>query len=229
MAHRIKPLLGFDEAISSNKQTGLPFRFKDYVQFVDWIGRAVRADKRGVINNKMPVQTYCQTTVPREGKGRKDRFVPISPRALEWLQRYLDEVRIGFAIEPDSQNVFLEKNGQPLLPDRLSRLVTKYIKQADTDNSGSCHLFCHTVATLMMDNGADIRFIQQMLGHASINTTEIYTHVSIVKLKQIHEMAHPTMRRPQQAETESEATEEALLLALEEEKVDDESLCCYSC
>ncbi|MBL4865527.1 MAG: site-specific tyrosine recombinase XerC [Pseudomonadales bacterium] len=159
----------------------------------------------------------------RQGKGKKDRFVPISERAIEWLKKYLDEVRIGFAIEPDPQNIFLEKNGQPITPDRLSRLVTKYIKQADIGKSGSCHLFRHTVATLMMDNGADIRFIQQMLGHASILTTEIYTHVSIVKLKQVHELTHPTMHRQRQIEREPEATKEVLLSTLDEESEEEQS------
>ena len=147
-----------------------------------------------VVNlSRADVHTDRGVLAVRQGKGKKDRFVPVSERATQWITKYLDEVRTGFAIEPDPQNVFLEKNGQPLTPDRLSRLVTKYIKQADIGKSGSCHLFRHTVATLMLDNGADIRFIQQMLGHASILTTEIYTHVSIVKLKQIHEMTHPTM------------------------------------
>ena len=102
--------------------------------------------------------------------------------------------------------------------------ILAIIKQADIGKSGSCHLFLHTVATLMMDNGADIRFIQQMLGHASILTTEIYTHVSIVQLKQIHEMTHPTMHRQRQTEAEPEATEEALLSTLSEEKMEDESI-----
>ena len=175
-----------------------------------------------VVNlSRADVHTDRGVLAVRQGKGKKDRFVPISQRATEWIKKYLDEVRIGFAIEPDPQNVFLEKNGQPLTPDRLSRLVTKYIKQADIGKSGSCHLFRHTVATLMMDNGADIRFIQQMLGHASINTTEIYTHVSIVKLKQIHDMTHPTMHRQRHAEIEPEATEEALLSTLDEEQEEE--------
>ena len=69
----------------------------------------------------------------------------------------------------------------------------------------------------MLDNGADIRFIQQMLGHASINTTEIYTHISIVKLKQLFELTHPTMHKPKTQKVEVEATEEELLAALEQE------------
>ncbi|MGS2724886.1 site-specific tyrosine recombinase XerC [Porticoccus sp. GXU_MW_L64] len=157
----------------------------------------------------------------RQGKNKKDRFVPISERAVIWLQRYLDEVRPGFALEPDEGVVFLEPTGLPLLPDKLSRIVTKYIKQADIGKNGSCHLFRHTVATLMLDNGADIRFIQQMLGHASIQTTQIYTQVSIVKLKQIHDMTHPAMHRERQESDEPEATEEELLTTLEMESDDE--------
>ena len=77
---------------------------------------------------------------------------------------------------------------------------------------------------LMLDNGADIRFIQQMLGYASIGTTEIYTHVSTVKLKQIYELTHPTIHRQRQTEIEPEATEEALLSTLDEEKMEDEGM-----
>jgi integrase/recombinase XerD len=157
----------------------------------------------------------------RQGKGKKDRFVPISERASGWITRYLNEVRTGFAIEPDPQNVFLERVGLPINPDRLSRLVTKYIKQADIGKKGSCHLFRHTVATLMLDNGADIRFIQQMLGHVSIGTTEIYTHVSIVQLKKVHNMTHPTMHGRHKEKAEPEATEDDLLATLEEESKED--------
>ncbi len=144
---------------------------------------------------------------------------------MDWIIKYLEEVRPDFAIplhnERDPHNLFLDKTGQPLNPDQLSRLVSKYIKHANTGKSGSCHLFRHTVATLMMDNGADIRFIQQMLGHASILTTEIYTHVSIVKLKQVHEMTHPTMHRQQQRKDERAATKEELLSTLDEESDDE--------
>ena len=157
----------------------------------------------------------------RQGKGKKDRFVPISERAIGWLKRYLEDVRIGFAIEPDPENVFLEKTGLPITADRLSRLVTKYIKQADVGKTGSCHLFRHTVATLMLDAGADIRFIQQMLGHVSIGTTEIYTHVSIVQLKKVHEMTHPTMQGRRKDQSEPEATEDDLLEVLEAESEED--------
>jgi len=162
----------------------------------------------------------------RQGKGKKDRFVPIGERAIEWLQHYLEAIRPGFVVEPDSQQIFIEANGLPLTPDRLSRLVSKYIKQADIGKTGSCHLFRHTVATLMLDNGADIRFIQQMLGHAHLQTTEIYTHVSIVKLKQIYAVTHPAKRTQKKQRDDClpiENERAALLDALDSEReADDE-------
>ena len=108
----------------------------------------------------------------RLGKGKKDRFVPIGDRALLWISKYLNEVRPLFAMEPDPMNVFIEPDGQLLTPDKLTRLTRKYIEQSGVNKSGACHLFRHSVATLMLENGADIRFIQQMLGHAKLATTE---------------------------------------------------------
>jgi integrase/recombinase XerD len=70
-------------------------------------------------------------------------------------------------------------------------LVREHVEQANIGKKGACHMFRHTMATLMLEGGADIRFIQQMLGHADLNSTEIYTHVAIRKLKQIHAATHP--------------------------------------
>ena len=74
---------------------------------------------------------------------------------------------------------------------RLTQMVREYVDAADIGKRGSCHLFRHTMATLMLENGADVRFIQAMLGHAKLETTQIYTQVSIRKLKEIHEATHP--------------------------------------
>ena len=95
--------------------------------------------------------------------------------------------------------------------------MKKYVKMANIDKVGSCHLFRHTMATLMLNNGADIRFIQQMLGHSQLSTTEIYTHVAIHKLKEIHNLTHPAKL---EREDEPEITEDALfdLLATEEDE-----------
>jgi len=127
----------------------------------------------------------------RQGKGKKDRVIPIGDRAAAWVEKYLREVRPNLVTEPYDRTVFLSNAGEPFCLDHLSNLVRDYVDKANIGKRGACHLFRHSMATLMLENGADIRFIQQMLGHADLNTTQIYTHVSIRKLKEIHTATHP--------------------------------------
>jgi integrase/recombinase XerD len=126
----------------------------------------------------------------REGKGRKDRVVPIGRRALFWLDRYQREVRPRLVIPPDSGAVFLSVEGT-ISNCMLTTLMHGYVKAADLGKKGSCHLFRHTMATHMLEGGADIRFIQQMLGHSELTSTQIYTHVSIDQLRHVHATTHP--------------------------------------
>lgn len=126
----------------------------------------------------------------RQGKGKKDRFIPIGERALAWVQKYLADVRPELETA-DIHTLFLDEAGQKMDPHRISRAVRAYVERSGVNKRGRCHLFRHTMATLMLENGADIRFIQQMLGHSMLSTTEIYTHVSILKLKQVHTLTHP--------------------------------------
>jgi integrase/recombinase XerD len=89
--------------------------------------------------------------------------------------------------------------------------VKRYLLAAGIDKPGSCHLFRHAMATQMLENGADIRFIQAILGHAQLTTTEIYTHVSIAKLKEIHALTHPAERPRVRGYEPDEATQNQLL------------------
>ena len=161
----------------------------------------------------------------RQGKGKKDRFVPIGERALVWVEKYRDDVRPLHALPAGADNLFLEITGIKIDPHVVGRAVKKYVKQSGIEKTGSCHLFRHTMATLMLENGADIRFIQQMLGHALLSTTEIYTHVAIHKLKQIHTLTHPgkLAKRKQPEPLTDEITAEELLAQLAEESEDEES------
>jgi len=127
----------------------------------------------------------------REGKGKKDRMVPIGERALSWLRKYIDDVRPSLVCSLSGKHLFLTEYGEPLLPKHLSYRVRSHIRKADIGLSGSCHIFRHSMATLMLENGADIRFIQRMLGHASLESTEVYTHVSVAQLKKVHKLTHP--------------------------------------
>ncbi|MEO0811247.1 MAG: site-specific tyrosine recombinase XerC [Myxococcota bacterium] len=154
------------------------------------------------------IELERSTVLIRKGKGRRERVVPLGARALAWVERYLSEVRPGLAPEPDGGTLFLTAAGEEFSPNRMSDLVSGYITQADIGKRGSCHVFRHTVATLMLENGADIRFIQAMLGHAKLDTTQIYTQVSIRKLQEIHAATHPArVKRREEgiAETDAES------------------------
>jgi integrase/recombinase XerD len=170
----------------------------------------------------------------RQGKGKKDRFVPIGERAVLWLEKYLADVRPELETT-DINTLFLDESGEKMDRDKLSRGVRLYIEKAGVNKQGRCHLFRHTMATLMLENGADIRYIQQMLGHANLATTEIYTHVSILKLKQIHTLTHPAklpegkaealheiVRARQTSDESDPPTAAAVLAALDEEAAEED-------
>jgi integrase/recombinase XerD len=89
----------------------------------------------------------------------------------------------------------LTTTGGRFAPDVLSRTVTAYVRAGAPEKPGSCHLFRHTTATLMLDAGADVRYISEMLGHRKLETTMIYTRVSVAKLREVHAATHPAERR----------------------------------
>ena len=156
-----------------------------------------------------------------KGKGKKARVVLIGERALAWVNKCLDEVRDELLIDPSVTTLFITYHGYGFHPNKLTAVIRDCIKQADIGKSGSCHIFRHTMATHMLENGAGVRFIQEMLGHACLDTTQCYTHVSISKLKEIHTATHPAkMMRAMHQEQEAELDEEGLLSVLiaEEEK-----------
>jgi integrase/recombinase XerD len=156
----------------------------------------------------------------RQGKGRKDRIVPIGERAMAWVRKYLDEGRPLVVTEPDDGWLFLNEDGEPIGPSWLSHIVRTYVDAANIGKRGSCHLFRHTMATLLLEGGADIRVIQEILGHASLETTQVYTRVSIQQLKAVHSMAHPAhLEKPA---THDEGARADLLAGLDAEKEDDD-------
>jgi integrase/recombinase XerD len=137
------------------------------------------------------------TLMIRLGKGSKDRVVPIGERALLWITKYLDDVHPRLVGPRDDGTLFLTDYGEAFEKNRLGDLVKRLIAHAGVTAHGACHLFRHACATHMLENGADIRFIQALLGHAELSTTQIYTQVSIVKLKAIHAATHPArVKRP---------------------------------
>lgn len=134
------------------------------------------------------------TVMVRQGKGMRDRVVPIGEHAVQWVEKYLFDVRPHLVSGLDEGALFLSVYGRGLSGDTLSRLVASYIRKAGIGKTGSCHLFRHTMATLMLQNGADIRIIQEILGHQSVKTTQIYTRINISHLKEVHKRTHPENR-----------------------------------
>lgn len=158
------------------------------------------------------LDTVACTVMVRQGKGRKDRFIPIGERAAHWVGRYLVEVRPSLVVEQNDWTLFLTDYGEPYAGGRLSDLVKRYMLLAGF-TQGSCHSLRHACATHMLENGADLRFIQALLGHADLSTTEIYTHVAIGKLQAVHAATHPaaqgkTARQDLLALLDAEAGEE---------------------
>jgi integrase/recombinase XerD len=147
------------------------------------------------------------TVIIRQGKGQKDRMVPVGERAILWIEKYLREVRPALVVAPDPGALFLTSYGEPFGPSRLTQLVGGIVRGAGIGKTGACHLFRHTMATLMLEGGADIRFIQQMLGHARLTSTEIYTQVSIRALQAIHAATHPGARLRRDAPDRDDASE----------------------
>lgn len=141
------------------------------------------------------------TVFIRQGKGRRDRYVPMGASAVHWVKRYCAEVRpmiagqAGQASQARGQAttwaLFLTDYGESFEKGRLTDMVSRHLRRIGVEH-GSCHALRHACATHMLEAGADLRFIQVLLGHADLNTTQIYTHVAIGKLVQVHAQTHPS-------------------------------------
>jgi integrase/recombinase XerD len=158
----------------------------------------------------------------REGKGKRDRVVPIGERAAAWVDKYLHEARPQLLVG-DTEALFLTDYGEPMTPEYVAECVRRYMHFAGVKKPGACHLFRHACATHMLENGADTRFIQALLGHADLGTTQIYTRVSIDKLREIHDATHPAkLHRGAKEPRRESSSAESVLAALEAEDDSDD-------
>ncbi len=140
----------------------------------------------------------------RQGKCDKDRFVPLGERTLAWIERYREQVRPQLEISAQERALFLTGFGGRFSPDSLTIWLRGLLNQIGVVQEGSCHLLRHSCATHMLEGGADIRYIQQMLGHNSLETTQIYTQVDIRQLSEVHARTHPAAKLPSVAESSTE-------------------------
>lgn len=125
------------------------------------------------------------------GKGSKERYVPIGRLALEWLTVYLERVRPQLVSKESGEIVFLNRRGTPLTRQGFWKILKQYGLRAGIDKALTPHTMRHSFATHLLENGADLRAVQEMLGHQDISTTQIYTHVSRARLRPVYDRAHP--------------------------------------
>jgi len=126
------------------------------------------------------------------GKGSKERLVPIGKSALKWIAKYLNEVRGNLSKQGSGQDVlFLNARGRPMSRMAVWNIVRTYTTKSGIKKEVHPHTFRHSFATHLLEGGADLRAVQEMLGHSDISTTQIYTHIDREYLKEVHKTFHP--------------------------------------
>ena len=151
--------------------------------------------KNELLNLLLPDVDYGQGFLRiNSGKGDKDRVVPIGRIACKYLENYIKSVRPSLIRNPYDNHLFLSMRGTRLSKTMLATIIERYTHKARIKKHVTPHTFRHTCATLMLRNKANIRHIQELLGHASLESTQIYAHVSITDLKEVHSKCHPRER-----------------------------------
>jgi integrase/recombinase XerD len=125
------------------------------------------------------------------GKGNKERVVPVGSKAVEAMERYLESGRPQLVTPKSPANVFLTRRGTPFAHVTLWLRIKQRVRRAGIARNVTPHMLRHSFATHLLENGADLRVIQELLGHASISTTEVYTHVTGQRLRDVHKKFHP--------------------------------------
>ena len=142
-------------------------------------------------NARLEDFNFEQRIVRVTGKGNKTRLVPVGRKACEALAAYLSTERSKLVKPRSSSEIFLSERGMKLTTARIWQIVKKHARRAGLEKNIYPHLLRHSFATHLLSNGADLRIIQEMLGHADISTTQVYTHVDQQRLKAVHRQFHP--------------------------------------
>ena len=136
-------------------------------------------------------QSERRTLLVRQGKGNKDRLLPVGAEACHWLERYLEDSRPNLVVEACETALFVSGYGHRFNVQYVGNWVRRLLDQCEVNIAGSRHLLRHSFATHLLEGGADIRLIQQLLGHQNLETTSIYTQVSVEHLRAVYEASHP--------------------------------------
>ncbi len=151
-----------------------------------------RAELAGV---KIQDIDFSKNEIKVLGKGNKERLIPIASHLINSIEQYVASRKATFP-SADSPQLFLDKNGKPLNDGRIYTIVKRYLSLVTTLEYRGPHVLRHTFATHLLNNGADLKSIQELLGHSSLAATQVYAHNSVEKLKKIYEQAHPKAKLP---------------------------------
>jgi len=125
------------------------------------------------------------------GKGRKERIIPVNQTSIDWIQRYLARARNLLVKNHLERTLFVNANGRPMSRQGFYKILAAYAKKAELGKEVTPHTLRHSFATHLLENGADLRAVQEMLGHADISTTQIYTHLTKSRLMEVYQLYHP--------------------------------------
>jgi integrase/recombinase XerC len=178
------------DGLASRASTGDPAALRDQAIVELLYASAMRVSE--LVGLRIPDLDRARLTARVLGKGGKERVVPYGVPASRAIARYLDDGRPTLqAGYPETGSLFLNSRGAPMNTRSVYELVARLLHEVPGSGPSGPHAFRHTAATHLLDGGADLRAVQEILGHASLSTTQVYTHVSAERLKQSYASAHP--------------------------------------
>lgn len=177
------------DALMAKPDTDKPLGLRDRAIFELMYATGLRVSE--VVDLRLDQLHLAMNLLQVTGKGDKERLVPISPQATQWVNRYLQEARPKLLKRVQPKNVFVNFHGGPMTRQGIWKNLKAYIASIGIEKDVTPHTLRHSFATRLLENGADLRVVQELLGHSDISTTQIYTHVSNQHLVAVYHKTHP--------------------------------------
>ncbi|WP_367766722.1 site-specific tyrosine recombinase XerD [Lacticaseibacillus paracasei] len=177
------------DALMAKPDTNKPLGLRDRAIFELMYATGLRVSE--VVDLRLDQLHLAMNLLQVTGKGDKERLVPISPQATQWVDRYLQEARPKLLKRVQPKNVFVNFHGGPMTRQGIWKNLKAYIASIGIEKDVTPHTLRHSFATRLLENGADLRVVQELLGHSDISTTQIYTHLSNQHLVAVYHKTHP--------------------------------------
>jgi integrase/recombinase XerD len=177
------------DKLMQQPQVTLPLGLRDRAMLETMYGTGVRVSE--LLSLQIEDINVTAGFIRCLGKGRKERIIPVNQTAVDWIQRYLSRSRNSLVKNYLERTLFVNANGRPLSRQGFFKILAGYVKKAEIAKDVTPHTLRHSFATHLLENGADLRAVQEMLGHADISTTQIYTHLTRSRLMEVYQLYHP--------------------------------------